>query len=66
MIYGTAVPAHILDGYLVEWLDRKYAVLLAFATTGLCGTLFGLATQPWEFMVFGGITTGYFRHQAAI
>jgi putative MFS transporter len=57
VIYGTAVPAYILGGQIVELIDRKYSVLLAFVATVLTGTLFGLATQPWAFMVFGGATT---------
>jgi MFS transporter, putative metabolite:H+ symporter len=55
VIYGAAVPAYVLGGQLVEWIDRKYSVLAAFAATALFGTLFGLATQPWQFMLFGGL-----------
>ena len=40
----------------MEWLDRKYAILLAFAPTGLFGTLFGLSKTPGEIMLFGGLT----------
>jgi MFS transporter, putative metabolite:H+ symporter len=57
VIYGAAVPAYVLGGQIVEWIDRKYAILLAFAAAVISGTLFGLATQPWAFMVFGGATT---------
>ena len=57
VIYGAAVPAYLLGGQIVDWIDRKYSVLLAFAATMLSGTLFGLATQPWAFMAFGGATT---------
>jgi putative MFS transporter len=56
VIYGAAIPAYVIGGYIVEWIDRKYSVLLSFAATALCGTLFGLATKPWQFMMFGGLT----------
>jgi putative MFS transporter len=57
VILGAAVPAFVLGGQIAEWLDRKFAVLLAFAAAALFGTLFGLSTQPWAFMVFGGLTS---------
>ena len=57
VILGAAIPAFVLGGQIAEWLDRKFAVLLAFAAAALFGTLFGLSTQPWAFMVFGGFTS---------
>jgi putative MFS transporter len=57
VILGAAIPAFVLDGQIAEWIDRKYAVLLSFAAAALFGTLFGLSTQPWAFMVFGGLTS---------
>jgi putative MFS transporter len=57
VILGAAIPAFVLGGQIVEWIDRKFAVLLAFATAALFGTLFGLSNQPWAFMVFGGLTS---------
>jgi MFS transporter, putative metabolite:H+ symporter len=57
VILGAAIPAFVLGGQIVEWIDRKFAVLLAFAAAALFGTLFGLSTQPWAFMVFGGLTS---------
>jgi putative MFS transporter len=56
VIYGAVIPGYILGGHVVEWLDRKYAILLAFAATGLFGTLFGLSKTPGEIMLFGGLT----------
>jgi putative MFS transporter len=56
VIYGAAIPGYILGGQLVEWFDRKYAILLSFATTGLFGTLFGLSKTSGEIMLFGGLT----------
>ena len=57
VILGAAIPAFVLGGQVAEWIDRKFAVLLAFSAAALFGTLFGLSTQPWAFMVFGGLTS---------
>ena len=57
VILGAAIPAYVLGGQIAEWIDRKYAVLAAFVAAALFGTLFGLSTQPWAFMVFGGLTS---------
>ncbi len=57
VILGAAIPAFVLGGQIAEWIDRKFAVLLSFGTAALFGTLFGLSTQPWAFMVFGGLTS---------
>ena len=54
--YGAVIPGYILGGHVVEWLDRKYAILLSFVAIGLCGTLFGLSRTPREIMLFGGLT----------
>ncbi len=56
-IYGAMVPAYLIGGQIAEWIDRKYAVLLAFCMMGIGGTCFGLSTQPWQFMLFGAMTT---------
>lgn len=56
VIFSAFIPAYILGGYIVEWLDRKYAALAAYACTALFGTLFGLATDPTMLMVYGGLT----------
>ena len=56
VIYGAVIPGYILGGHVVEWLDRKYAILLSFISIGLCGTLFGLSRTPSEIMLFGGLT----------
>jgi putative MFS transporter len=56
VIYGAVIPGYILGGHVVEWLDRKYAILLSFVAIGLCGTLFGLSRTPREIMLFGGLT----------
>src|SRR5262249_42935956 len=56
VIYGAVIPGYILGGQVVEWLDRKYAILFAFIATGIFGTLFGLSKTPGEIMIFGGVT----------
>jgi MFS transporter, putative metabolite:H+ symporter len=56
VIYGAGIPGYILGGQVVEWFDRKYAILLSFAATGLFGTLFGLSKTSGEIMLFGGLT----------
>ena len=59
VIYGAMVPAYLLGGHLAEWIDRKYAVLLAFGMMAIGGTCFGMSTQQWQFMLFGAITTSF-------
>lgn len=56
VIFSAFVPAYILGGYVVEWLDRKYAALAAYTCTALFGTLFGMASDPTMLMVYGGLT----------
>jgi putative MFS transporter len=57
VILGGTIPAYVLGGQIAEWIDRKFAILLAFAAAAVFGTLFGVSTQPWAFMVFGGLTS---------
>ena len=56
VIYCAAIPGYVLGGYLVEWLDRKYAIVLSFVSVASFGTLFGHARSPAEIMAFGGLT----------
>ena len=56
VIYSAAIPGYILGGYVVEWLDRKYAIVLSFASVASFGTLFGHSRSPAEIMAFGGLT----------
>ena len=56
VIYSAAIPGYILGGYVVEWLDRKYAIVLSFASVASFGTLFGHSRLPTEIMIFGGVT----------
>jgi putative MFS transporter len=55
-IFSAFVPAYIFGGYVVEWLDRKYAAALSYASIALFGTLFGFATDATMMVVFGGLT----------
>ncbi|MDR0826749.1 MAG: MFS transporter [Desulfovibrio sp.] len=57
VIYITVIPAYILGGYVVEWLDRKYTAMLALTATAICGTLFGMSTEPPQIMLFGSMTS---------
>ena len=41
---------------MVEWLDRKYAILLSFASVAAFGTLFGHSQSPIQIMTFAGST----------
>jgi MFS family permease len=56
VIYAAVIPAYVFGGQVVEWIDRKYSILLAFAATALSGTLFGLSTRPSGILIFGGLT----------
>jgi putative MFS transporter len=56
IIFSAFIPAYIIGGYVVEWLDRKYAALTAYACVALFGTLFGLASDPTMLLVYGGLT----------
>ena len=56
VIYSAAIPGYVLGGYVVEWLDRKYAILLSFASVAAFGTLFGHSQSPVQIMTFAGST----------
>jgi MFS transporter, putative metabolite:H+ symporter len=55
-IYSSVIPGYVLGGYVVEWLDRKYAILLAFVSITAFGTLFGHSRSPAQIMTFAGLT----------
>ena len=56
VIYSAVIPGYVLGGYVVEWLDRKYAILLSFVAIAAFGTLFGHSRSPAEIMTFAGAT----------
>jgi putative MFS transporter len=56
VIYGAVIPGYVLGGQIVEWLDRKYSILLSFAAIGAFGTLFGWSKSSLGILVFGGLT----------
>ncbi len=56
VIYSAAIPGYILGGYVVEWLDRKYAIVLSFASVAVFGTLFGYSRSPGQIMASCGLT----------
>ncbi|KAB1071661.1 MFS transporter [Methylobacterium planeticum] len=55
-IFSAFVPAYVFGGYVVEWLDRKYAAAVSYVSIALFGTLFGFATDTTMMIVFGGLT----------
>ncbi len=56
VIYSAVIPGYILGGYVVEWLDRKYAIVLSFASVAVFGTLFGYSRSPGGIMASCGLT----------
>jgi putative MFS transporter len=56
VIYSAVIPGYVLGGYVVEWLDRKYAILLSFVSIVAFGTLFGHSRSPAQIMTFAGLT----------
>ena len=56
VIYSAAIPGYIFGGYVVEWLDRKYAIVLSFASVAVFGTLFGYSRSPGQIMASCGLT----------
>lgn len=56
VIYSAAIPGYILGGYVVEWLDRKYTIVLSFASIAVFGTLFGYSRSPGQIMASCGLT----------
>jgi len=56
VIYSAAIPGYIFGGYVVEWLDRKYAIALSFASVAAFGTLFGYSRSPGQIMASCGLT----------
>lgn len=56
VIYASVVPGYVLGGYVVEWLDRKYAILLSFVSITAFGTFFAHSRSPVQIMTFAGLT----------
>jgi len=56
VIYSSVIPGYVLGGYVVEWLDRKYTILLSFVSITAFGTLFGYSRSPVQIMTFAGLT----------
>jgi MFS transporter, putative metabolite:H+ symporter len=56
VIYSAVIPGYVLGGYVVEWLDRKYAIVLSFASVAVFGTLFGYSRSPGQIMASCGLT----------
>ena len=56
VIYSSVIPGYVFGGYVVEWFDRKYAIVLAFVSITAFGTLFGHSRSPAQIMTFAGLT----------
>jgi len=56
VIYSSVIPGYVLGGYVVEWIDRKYAILLSFVSITVFGTLFAHSRSPAQIMTFAGLT----------
>src|SRR5215813_13156015 len=56
VIYSSVIPGYVLGGYVVEWIDRKYAILLSFVSITVFGTLFAHSRSPVQIMTFAGLT----------
>ena len=56
VIYSSVIPGYVLGGYVVEWLDRKYTILISFVAIAAFGTLFGHSQSPAHIMTFAGST----------
>jgi len=56
VIYSSVIPGYGLGGYVVEWLDRKYTILISFSAIAAFGTLFGHSQSPVQIMTFAGLT----------
>ncbi len=56
VIYSSVIPGYVLGGYVVEWLDRKYTILVSFISIAGFGTLFGHSRSPAQIMTFAGLT----------
>jgi len=56
VIYSSVIPGYVLGGYVVEWLDRKYTILISFVAIAGFGTLFGHSQSPAQIMTFAGFT----------
>ena len=56
VIYSSVMPGYVLGGYVVEWLDRKYTILISFVAIAAFGTLFGHSQSPAHIMTFAGST----------
>lgn len=56
VIYSSVIPGYVLGGYVVEWLDRKYTILISFVAIAAFGTVLGHSKSPAQIMTFAGLT----------
>jgi len=56
VIFSGFVPGYMLSGVFLDWIDRKYWLMLSFAGIGISGTLFGYAHTPAQIMACAWFT----------
>ncbi len=56
VIYMAYIPGYILGGYLADFVDRKWGIVVAFVGTAVFGTLFGSASADQWIVLFGALT----------
>ncbi len=56
VIFSGFIPGYMLSGYFLDYVGRKYWLMLSFAGIGISGTLFGYAHTPAEIMACAWFT----------
>lgn len=56
VIYSAVIPGYVIGGYAAERLDRRFAILLSFASVAVFGTVFAYSQTPAQIMAFAGVT----------
>ena len=56
VIFSGFVPGYMLSGAILDFIDRKYWMMLSFLGIGVSGTLFGFADTPVEIMACAWFT----------
>jgi putative MFS transporter len=56
VIFSGFIPGYLLAGYLLDFVGRKYWLMICFAGIAISGTLFGFATTGGEIMACAWFT----------
>jgi putative MFS transporter len=46
VIFSGFIPGYTLSGYFLDWIDRKFWLMICFAGIAVSGTLFGYVSTP--------------------